>query len=743
MITMLKEVRIYFVLIFFMMLAPATAQVIRGTVYAGGVKADAATLPGANVFWSGTGRGTITNAQGQFHLQRTKSDSLLVFSYIGYQPDTINISMHQGELRVELTPAVELEGVEITGSGASTHISRLDPIFTQNVTGAELQRAACCNLSESFETNASVDVHFSDAITGAKQIQLLGLAGVYVASMNENIPGLRGLAAAYGLGYVPGPWMESIQISKGASSVKNGFESTTGLINIEYKKPYGKELFFVNGFVNNTGKWDLNLNGAFDAGKKAETALFFHTEMSNASIDHNGDGFLDQPLLEQYNFYNRWELKLRENMHTEFGIRALKEDRKGGQDDAHGQENQVHDSIYRINIGTERIEAYFKNGIVFSRPATSLGIQAAYTWHDMDASLGFNKYEGRQSSLYANVIFESFISSTLHKFNTGVSLAYDRYRQSFNNMDMPVDEVVPGVFFEYSFIPSESFTLMAGLRADHHTEYGTFLTPRMHFKYSPTHHLTIRGSAGKGYRTAIILAENTQLMATSRQLVFEEEQRQEEAWNYGINATQYIDLLGKEMRVSLDYYRTDFINQIVIDQDEDPAYYYIYNLRGKSYSNSFQAEVAFEVFRNFDMTAAFRLNDVKTSTNGELQDKILVNRYKGLATASYKTAMRKWQFDFTAQFNGKSRLESTAHLPESYQRPDYSPAFTVLNFQVSRFYKTWSAYLGVENLTGFTQDDPVIAADEPFGPSFDASQVWGPIMGRMYYLGFRYCINKK
>ncbi|MDO8898634.1 MAG: TonB-dependent receptor, partial [Bacteroidales bacterium] len=381
-------------------------------------------------------------------------------------------------------------------------------------------------------------------------------------------------------------------------------------------------------------------------------------------------------------------------------------------------------------------------GFIFrNRPATSLGIQQQYTYHNLNSFFGLKDYDARQNSYYGNALFQSFIGNTMHTYTTGFSFVYDQYNEQLNDSIFARTERVPGAFFQYSFSDGEKLNFIAGLRADHHNEYGLFFTPRLHFRYNFTDNTIFRASAGKGYRSTNVLAENTSLLASARRIVFRNTPAMEEAWNYGVNLSQHILIGNRELTINADLYRTDFINQVIVDRDSDIELIQIYNLEGSSYSNSFQVEANYELVKGLDLTAAFRLNDVKMTFDNSLLEKPLVNKYKGLVSLSYAPNLKKWQFDFTTQFNGQTRLPSTECYPEIHQRETVSPSYTIIHAQVTKFYRKWNMYLGSENLTNFKQDHPIISAENPFGSHFDSSMVWGPVSGIKIYAGLRYTIE--
>jgi outer membrane receptor for ferrienterochelin and colicin len=722
----------------------AFAQNLHGTIKEFDKNKKLTPLPGASVRWTGTAFGTITDANGEFLLKKI-ADAMLIVSYVGYKTDTISVAKDQAEIKIILTSSAELKEVVIKSDLDGAYISKIKPIYTTNITGAVLQKAACCNLAESFQNSSTVDINYSDAITGAKQIQMLGLSGIYSQVLIENVPAIRGIATTYGLGYVPGSWMESIQVSKGASSVVNGYESITGQINVEYKKPEdNNEKLFLNIYGNDDGRCELNANTKIKLSDHLSTMFLLHGEDQDKKIDMNHDGFLDTPLMKQVNFANRWDYIVPGKFTSRTMIDVLDENRMAGQMNVPKEPVYGDTSNYNINVSTKRYQFYTKNGFMFpSKTGTSIGTIISGTYHNENSFYGLNKYDATEKSFYANLLYESNIVNPNNKITSGVSFMMDEDNEHFEDKEHSTDtlmnrkEYIPGVFSQYTLNIGEVFTAIAGMRADYNSQYGWFVTPRLHLRYNIGKHTTLRASAGKGYRVADVIPENSFVLASSRKLVFDENLKPEQAWNYGISGVQDMKIFKRDASFSMDFFRTDFINQVIVDMDRNPSEVFFYNLNGKSYSNSAQAEFTFQPLKHLDVTSAFRYNDVKTTIDGQFMDKPFVSRYKALLTLSYATNKKKWQFDFTTQFIGKSRLPFTGDNPLLYQRPSESPAYTLLYAQVTRRFKLWEIYVGGENLTNFTQKDPVIGANDPFGSHFDTSIVWGPILGRMVYAGIR------
>lgn len=732
---------VFYLGLFIFSLSNIYAESISGYVFEQDEKNKKAPLTGVNVYWAKTQKGTVSDKKGYFKLEKpTDKELILVVSFVGYKNDSVKIADDQTEIEVVLSLNETLKEVVISNKLPSNYISRIDPILVNNISGEEFRKAACCNLSESFETNASVDVSYSDAVSGAKQIKLLGLAGRYIQLNTENMPDLRGLGTTYGLEYIPGSWMESIQVSKGAASVVNGFESITGQINVEYKKPDKSEKFYLNLLINDKGKIEGNSNASLKFNDKWSTMIFVHAEKNDKKNDFNDDTFLDHPQVEQYVFLNRWKYKGKKLV-SQFGFKVLDENRKGGQINFNPDNERDTVNAYGINIKTKRYEAFAKGGYIFPKPGTSVGFINTASIHDQESYFGLNNYSGKQISFNSRLVYQSEFRLSKHKYSTGFSFIYDDYDENFNDSIFKREEIIPGAFFEYTNTSMKKLTLLFGIRADNHNEHGMFYTPRFHAKYEINTNTIVRGSIGKGYRTANIIAENSFLMASSRKFIIVEIPEREEAWNYGVNISKYFTVNKRELNITADFYRTDFENQVIIDMDESTSFIKFYNLDGKSFANSAQIELKYELIKRLDVVAAYRWTEVKMTQRDELKVKPLTNKYKALLNLSYKTNLEKWQFDFTAQFNGPSRLADTQNNPIEYQRREESPDYTILNAQITKNFKKWNIYLGVENLTNFTQDNPIIAADDPFGDYFDASMLWGPILGRKFYLGVKFHIN--
>jgi len=645
------------------------------------------------------------------------------------------------------TSDFQIEEVTVVQRKKGKVKSRVEAFDTEKINSEELCRAACCNLSEAFETNASVDVAYSDAATGAKQIRLLGLSGTYVQLIQENTPAVRGLAQNFGLEYIPGPWMSSIQVSKGTSSVVNGYEATSGQINVELLKPNTQNPLSLNIMVNSEAMTEANIMGGWQLKDHLYTGVLAHYGGGFMAMDGNHDSFADMPKTQNANLANRWFYK-QGNYTFQAFVRGLYDRRRGGQI---GHMADTITNPYLINLNTWRVEGFFKNGYVYDpESGSSVAVITAVSYHDLDNHYGLRTWKANQLNAYLNAMWQGVFEGSGdvdndHRLTAGVSLNVDNYRERLTILPQALDrlEVVPGIFAEYNLKYDEMLSLVAGVRADYSTRYGFFVTPRMNIRYTPFEWWTLRGSVGMGYRSPNAIADNAFILPSSRVLHLADEIKQERAVNTGLSTTFYIPMGSKELQLSMEYYYTHFLNSLIVDLDQDKHAVYIYNqtdLPGaKSFAHSAQVEASMEVLRGWTWTLAFRYTDVEQTTLcadgiARLRPKALTNRYKGVITTSYQTPLKKWQFDVTAQFNGVSRV------PDGFEQP--FTWYPQLMAQITKYFRTCSIYLGAENMTNFRQDPCIVDSFHPWGSDFDASMVCGPTTGWKVYLGFRYDLEK-
>lgn len=647
-----------------------------------------------------------------------------------------------------------LQEIKVRGNSKSLKKSYSLTANTTTLTSKELLKAACCNLAESFETNPSIDVNFSDALTGTKQIKMLGLTSPYLMITEENIPSVRGASQAYGLSFTPGTWVESIQITKGAGSVVNGFESISGQINTELIKPISDIPFFLNVYGSTDSRFELNTHFNKKLSDKWSSSLFVHGNTRVSKNDMNDDGFLDNPLAKQINVLNRWQYTNAEKGWVSFiNFRYMDDKKQTGELNFDSDRDRGKKYYWGSEINTERFDVSAKLGYVFpDMPYQSIGFQNAFNSHDQDSYFGLNQYNIKQKSYYSNLIFNSIINNTMHKFATGLNFTYDKYGEFVNVNDYSRIDNSIGAFFEYTYDNTEDFSVVLGGRIDNHNRLGAFVTPRLHVRYNPWEKGVLRFSAGRGKRGANVFAENQQLLASSRTFEFLDSNGKmyglnpEIAWNYGLSFMQGFLLFGKSADIGFDFYRTDFQNQAVVDVMQSPQQVLFYNLKQKSYANSLQVEFNYELVKHLNLRTAYKYYDIQTDYLSGGYQRPLQAKHRFFGNLGYETHIankgKQWKFDYTFNWLGKQQLPNTATNPAKDRLAEYSPSFSVMNMQVTRtFSSTFEIYIGGENIGNYKQDHVILGNENPFGPTFDASIVYGPVFGQMYYAGLRFKIK--
>ena len=716
---------------------------VKGIVYGSNNESKSA-IYGAKIRLLSSKIGVITDEDGKFEVILPKQlPDTMVFSAMGFYSDTIIVTKKDRFISFEVILFSEqlLPEMIVSVKKGSHSISRLKTLQVENISSGELRKAACCNLSESFETNASVDVNITDAVSGAKKIQMMGLDGVYTQIQMENIPYLRGLESAFGLNSMPGTWIESIQITKGTGNVVNGYESMAGLVNLEVKKPHSKELLFLNGYVNGMGRAELNFNSSFNIGKnnKWSSALLGHASSHAIEMDYNKDGFRDMPNGNNLALMNRYHYQGKK-MEGQFGFNAYSDVKQGGQISSVRTTNP--NSFYDVNIDSKHVDFFAKTGFFLKKPYNSIGVVYNLKYQTVDALFGNRSFEGEEKRGYINAIFDGIIGTTDHKIKLGVSGVYSDITQHIDSLESDRLEIVPGAFAEYSYQGSRLSSVI-GVRGDYHSIYEFQFSPRLHLKYVLTEKTDLRFTVGKGWRVPNYMIDNISLLATSKQWIAPDTIVPEVSWNIGGSILQEFKMFKEKGTLSLDFYHTEFENQMLVDRDVNTNAIVFGNLSGRSFSNSFQAELSFSPATRLDVRFAYKYLDVRATYGGKLQQQVMIPAHRGFFNIGYKTRNKRWEFDLTASVFGKSRLPQVELPDGSFTSKNESEVYPLLNAQITHVFHKWEFYLGGENLTNYRQSNPIIDAENPFSSTFNATRVWAPIFGVNVYGGVRFTIEKK
>lgn len=674
-------------------------------------------------------------------------------------------------------------------------ISRGKTLRTELISASGLQKMACCNLAESFENSASVTVGYSDAVTGARQIRLLGLSGTYTQMLDENRPVMRGITAPYGLSYVPGPWLESIQIAKGSPSVINGLESMTGQINLEHKKPTEEKPLFIQASMMSDTKADFNATSAWQLSPTVYTILLGHVSGNFKTYDMNDDGFRDDPKMLQFNVANRW-LYYTPELQVRWGVKAVRDHRQGGMDgyDKSGMEPRwasdefileptegnsfakyLSESPWGTDITNSLLNAYLKVGKPLREDgSSSIAAIADWSWQKSDSWFGASSYLASQQSGFINLLYRNMLNES-HDFTVGLSGTFDHIDEAVAKLDYGLwsgenwngqrpysgiaDHFFGGAYGEYTFHAGDIFTSIVGVSADWYKGSGFKLAPRVTLKYSPTEWFVARANGGRGLRYADPVADNIGVMSTHSRLQGNcMERLLDDSWTFGGNLTFYMPLGVDPSKtyVSFDYFRTQFARQLMVDYEvpgtdvNGGRDIWFFDSDGRrSYSDNWQVDFNVEPFDRFTVALTGRYTNARQENyGGELVEKPMLSCFKGVLNLQYKTNLSRWIFDFTASVNGSARVyDFMKDLKDDGGELLYpdgrTPVYPLLYAQITRRFRGFDIYAGVENITNFTQKHVLVgdrnAAGEwtPWTPGFDASCVWGPIMGRRINLGVR------
>ena len=704
-------------------------------------------VEGAVVKWINTKTGTAADEKGRFELTSENiKDKRIVVSNIGYKSDTINVS---GKLYIEiiLIPNSTTETIDVEDEENSTYISD-DLAKTEVITSQELVKDACCDLSGCFGKNSSVEVAVTDIITDSKELKILGLEGVYTQILIDNMPMMNGLNVKYGVSSIPGTMIDKITISKGSNSVIQGYESISGIMNVLLKDYDNADRVLVNGFVNSMLEKQVNLNLSDNLNKNINTIFTLHTAQKSNRVDDNNDGFLDNPLITRYTLFNKWNFANEKNK-SEINIagRYWNEERTGGQNNYNISADEGSNLIYGQTAKINSADGYFRFAKEIDE-TKGLKLYLNANYYDQKSYYGITKYDAKQNNFVAMGFYEFETSGNL-LFKTGLSYKYLKINENISFLDTSVKtysgnyikkESIPGIFTENSFsLLNNKATLMTGLRLDYHNEYGLIFTPRILLRYQPENEFVLRVSAGTGIRTTNLFSDNSNLLASSRDIIIAEELNPEKIINLGADVLYYFSLGNFVGSLNLDFYRTIFSNKIIPDYDLNPSQVIFANLNGNAFSNVFQSEANINIMRNLDLKLAYKMIDLQYENNGEYFKQPFNSTHRFFSSFSYTND--SWSISSGLQWFGIQSLPSTASNPVRYQRPKESESYTMINAQVNKFFDFFELYAGIENILDFTQSFPIISPDDPFGQYFDTSYIWGPTKGREFYFGFRYFVK--
>lgn len=729
------------------------AQVLKGKLF-GQDGSNKEILPGGVVRWIGTEIAATTNENGVFELSLSGvSDRRIIASNMGFITDTVVVG-EKTYLSIVLRKDAKNLGEVTIRDRSGAYISSINVNQTEVINQRELTKAACCDLAGCFGTQASVQPQTTNVVTNAQELRILGLSGVYNQVLFDGLPMIQGLSYTYGISTYPGTVVDNIYVSKGTTSVLQGFESISGQINLVSRQPEKTDRLFLNGYLNSFGEAHINANVSTAVGKKKKwyTLLALHTVQPARKTDRNSDGFLDLPLLTRYMVFNKWMYgnDKKKGLSMQIGIRIVNENRIGGQKNYRAIDDEGSNSVYGQSVNYTQPETYIKSTYRFSDDHALVLSLSGFT-HDQNSWFGTTSYKAQQQNGYFNLQHE-WRWLKKHMLKYGISYRYQELNETikFTDNTLPRGYAgnyltrlrVPGAFVENTFHwENDKVVLITGARVDNHQRWGSYFTPRTMVKYAINEQHTLRGSAGTGWRQVNLFSEQTNLLVSSRDIIFSETLKPEVAFNWGVSHTYRFTVGKTKGTLSGDFYSTHFSNQFFPDYYKDPTKVIIRNFDGTSISNGLQLEASFIFFSQLEFRTAYNYLDVYRIENGSKVTLPFNARNRAMAALSFRTKNNKWQADANAHWFDKMRLPDTHDNPLPYRRASYSTPYATLNIQGTFRWKTLDIYGGCENITNYRQSNPIISAENPFGKYFDLSSVWGPTRGRELYIGVRYSIK--
>ncbi len=703
------------------------------------------TLEGALIHWKNKTVHAVTDSIGFFQIARTKMDSILIIDYLGFKSLEYIVPLTSSEVTIVLSEFVEFRQVEVRARRSDTYTPLSSNQNKEIITLKELRKAPCCNLSESFETSAVIDANYTNAALGTREIEMLGIRGIYSQIMIDSRPTMYNLAAPFAFDFIPGPWLKGVQVSKGAGTVVNGAEGLAGQINVDLVDPHDGPRLFVGAYANHQSRYETNIMTNRKLNQKWSTGTLIHLSSDGHHQDKNNDAFLDAPRKKQVNVMQRlhyyglkWE--------GQVNVHGIWDQREGGQ--THHPNPDHLEDLLQYNQTTKRLELFGNVGYIgFKDPGRSIGFQWHVQKHQYDAAYARNA-NGDDQSYYANLIFQEKFGTEKHTLQSGLSMRRSITEEGFSDFLFNRREFIPGAFSEYSYnadVKESLFGYTIGMRVDRYGDYGIKGTPRFSMRYQVQEYGTIRASAGRAYRMPNIISDNIHFIGLGRYYQVPSIGL-DIANNYGLSYNQKIFIGGPaEWNISLDLYHTFFKYQNIQDIESAVRYVTSSYLSKGSRINFALIQHQFQLNSNFGFKLAYKYTDAKyrLADQSPLLQKMYLPKHRALATIDLNSNENIWIGNFTLQWVGSQRLLdiSSYPIPGSASQASKSPSYIIINVHASRNIGDWELYSGIENATDYVQPFQIVGNTATGSRFFDATRLYAPNMGLRWYGGLKYTFN--
>lgn len=695
-------------------------------------------LEGVSVFFLNTNIGTATDQNGAFVLFRKNKEQKLVVSYTGFKTDTLNIPLEQNFIKLSLNSGQKLNEVTVNAKRQSNSFSLLNPLNVESITSQEFKKAACCSLSESFQTGNTIDVSYNNAVTGSKEIIFLGLRGIYTQLLLENFRFFNGILTSQGFDFIPGTWLDNINILKGASTSIYGPQSMTGAINVGLKKPDKDHRIYSNAFLDYHGRLELNqhFNKSWSAAR--HSGIYAHYSNHQGFRDHNNDGFKDDARAQKFALLQRNTLFGRK-MEGQINFYGLYEDKNGGQLKNVGN--------YNFNQKTSHIQAFGNLGYVgYANPDRNSGSIWELSLSNIDAYYGteLNPFKAKEFRFLGQVFYSEIFSEGKHKINIGPNVNINIAEENYIADKRTYKEITPSLFFDYDYAIGKientdlkKLHITLSQRLDYVKSSKLYYIPRLSTRFNFDKSWTLRSSVGLGYRHPRVYSDNLNLFFVNYEKVFSNVPDIETSINYGINLVGKPLINNKELNFNLDFYITEFNNQLVTDLEQIDQNFNIlkyYNVVGNSNTKSLGITVSYPIVFGISAKIGMKYTDNITGyEHGNKQTPFIAKR-REMTSLDYESNNKKWTANLTGQWIGKMRIPQKVNETES----TYSKEYFLLQSTVNYILPKIEFYIGCENITNYTQHHAILSADAPFSRTFNATEIYAPINGIKPFIGFRY-----
>jgi outer membrane receptor for ferrienterochelin and colicins len=735
----------------FLFVWPLCAQQATGGL-AGIVVSGQDTLEAASVILLKTDFATNTDKNGRFEWKDIPAGSYqLRVSFVGYENFQEEIIINPGKpthIKVSLVQlTASLKETVITGT--MKEASKLESVTPVDLyTAKYFERTPSNNLWNALGSVNGIFPDVDNGVANTSDIQINGIEGNYTLVLIDGVPAMNGLAGVYALQALPMDIIDKIEIVRGAASTLYGSDAMAGVINIITKNPATAPTFTANVYLTSMLETNADLTAAAQL-KKVSVLFALNAENMNTRWDINSDNFMDVPLTNRVNVYNKWSFKRKDEKVAAVYARGLFEDRFGGQMSTPGR--LIGSDIYY----TEWVRTYqWQAGFQYQLPVKEkLMLMADYSEHYQQSYYGTFYYAGRQKKLFAQLTWNKKVDT--HNdllLGAGYRLKYYADNTSLSDGGLTgLDKFlhIAGVFMEDEISMRNMHKLIIGVRCDYAGGVGPQILPRVNYKWNTADEKNVlRLGFTTGYRIPDPVNDGFGIMNGSRQVQVIGKLNAETDFTVSGNYTRVQELPGGILSLDVSPFLTYFTSYI--DPDYSQPGFVIYEnsnaglmAPGFSMNADFTFNFPLKIGIGVTYCDVYEIDDsagVKTKDPTEHAPHLTSNFY-----LSYTFPAPQLSIDWTGNFISPMLLVTE---PNDY-RPAESPWYTIQNIQITKKFRNgMEFYFGVKNFFNFVQSNPIMRPFDPFnrltnvnnpnGYVFDTEYGFTTTQGITGFVGFKY-----